>query len=151
MGDVVEFTLKKSAKGLQASHIIYPNQPSSPLPVTTNRRHASNDRSIFSSLVKLVLLCMVGIGGFYLYQHYHKNKVLDELSTPVYSTNHSEPVADSINISKISNAKFSCDGRKYCSQMNSLEEARFFVKNCPDTKMDGDNDGEPCERDSRFH
>ncbi|MEJ5029051.1 excalibur calcium-binding domain-containing protein [Comamonas sp. MYb69] len=30
--------------------------------------------------------------------------------------------------------------------MTSCKEAKFFLKNCPDTKMDGDNDGIPCER-----
>ena len=45
---------------------------------------------------------------------------------------------------------FQCDGRKHCSQMRSLEEARWFVRNCPDTKMDSDHDGEPCENDSRW-
>lgn len=44
-----------------------------------------------------------------------------------------------------------CDGRERCTQMHSLEEARWFVKNCPNTKMDGDLDGEPCENDSRWH
>lgn len=43
-------------------------------------------------------------------------------------------------------AKFSCDGRTHCSQMRSYEEAVFFNNNCPNTKMDGNNDGEPCER-----
>ncbi|WP_234256825.1 excalibur calcium-binding domain-containing protein [Pectobacterium sp. IFB5596] len=46
--------------------------------------------------------------------------------------------------------RFVCDGRQYCSQMSSREEAYFFIQNCPDTKMDGDNDGIPCENDSRF-
>lgn len=41
---------------------------------------------------------------------------------------------------------FECDGRKYCSQMTSCEEAIFFINHCPDTKMDGDHDGIPCER-----
>ena len=45
---------------------------------------------------------------------------------------------------------FKCDGRVYCSQMTSRAEAEFFVRNCPDTKMDGDRDGIPCENDSRF-
>ena len=40
---------------------------------------------------------------------------------------------------------YQCDGRKYCSQMTSCEEATFFINNCPNTKMDGDNDGVPCE------
>ena len=40
---------------------------------------------------------------------------------------------------------YQCDGRTYCSQMTSCEEATFFINNCPDTKMDGDKDGVPCE------
>lgn len=42
--------------------------------------------------------------------------------------------------------QFQCDGRQHCSQMNSKAEAQFFLENCPDTKMDGDYDGEACER-----
>ena len=49
-----------------------------------------------------------------------------------------------------SSASFSCDGRQYCSEMTSRAEAVFFIRNCPNTKMDGDNDGDPCENDSRF-
>lgn len=41
--------------------------------------------------------------------------------------------------------EFKCDGRTHCSQMSSYEEAKFFINNCPGTKMDGDSDGEPCE------
>lgn len=42
---------------------------------------------------------------------------------------------------------FNCDGRRYCSQMTSCEEAKFFVQNCGGGEMDGDNDGVPCERE----
>ncbi len=41
---------------------------------------------------------------------------------------------------------YKCDGRQHCSQMSSYEEAKYFIDNCPNTKMDGDNDGIPCER-----
>lgn len=41
---------------------------------------------------------------------------------------------------------FRCDGRRFCSQMRSCDEARFFVANCPDTRMDGNRDGQPCQR-----
>ncbi|WP_308340211.1 excalibur calcium-binding domain-containing protein [Thiolapillus sp.] len=44
-----------------------------------------------------------------------------------------------------SDLTYSCDGRVYCSEMNSCEEATFFLNNCPNTKMDGDYDGIPCE------
>ena len=49
-----------------------------------------------------------------------------------------------------STQNFTCDGRQYCTQMSSRAEAVFFINNCPDTKMDGDGDGKPCESDSRF-
>ena len=38
-----------------------------------------------------------------------------------------------------------CDGRTLCSQMTSCSEAKYFLKYCPGTKMDGDGDGVPCE------
>ncbi len=40
---------------------------------------------------------------------------------------------------------FRCDGRQYCSEMRSCQEAKFFLRNCPGVKMDGDHDGVPCE------
>jgi hypothetical protein len=42
--------------------------------------------------------------------------------------------------------QFKCDGRTYCSQMTSCQEATFFLQNCPGVKMDGNNDGIPCEK-----
>jgi hypothetical protein len=41
---------------------------------------------------------------------------------------------------------FKCDGRTHCSQMTSCAEATYFIQNCPGTRMDGNNDGVPCER-----
>jgi cold shock CspA family protein len=43
-------------------------------------------------------------------------------------------------------SRFTCSGKTHCSQMTSCEEATFYLRNCPGTKMDGDNDGIPCER-----
>ena len=40
---------------------------------------------------------------------------------------------------------YRCDGRTRCTQMTSCEEATYFIQNCPNTEMDGDNDGIPCE------
>ena len=41
---------------------------------------------------------------------------------------------------------FRCDGRTRCPQMRSCAEATHFIQHCPNTEMDGDNDGVPCER-----
>ncbi len=53
----------------------------------------------------------------------------------------------SLNTKK--NKQFTCDGRQHCSQMTTYAEALFFLKNCPNVKMDGDDDGLPCERQRR--
>ena len=43
-------------------------------------------------------------------------------------------------------SSFTCDGRIYCSQMHSCVEATYFPQHCPGAKMDGNNDGVPCEK-----
>lgn len=40
---------------------------------------------------------------------------------------------------------FRCEGKTHCSEMRSCEEAVYYLENCPDTQMDGDGDGVPCE------
>ncbi|AMN68800.1 hypothetical protein AK825_06100 [Psychrobacter sp. P11G5] len=63
----------------------------------------------------------------------------DSTSISVSAVN---PVLDLLPVA----SSFSCDGRKHCSQMTSCAEATYFTNNCPDTKMDGNNDGIPCEK-----
>ncbi len=42
---------------------------------------------------------------------------------------------------------FRCDGRTHCSQMTSCEEAKYFLANCSNVKMDGGSrNGIPCEK-----
>ena len=48
-------------------------------------------------------------------------------------------------------SKFKCDRRKYCSQMHSYEEAKYFLDYCGPVYMDGDGDGIPCERQFGHH
>jgi len=45
-----------------------------------------------------------------------------------------------------SSSVFQCDGRTFCSQMTSCKEAIYFLRHCPNVKMDGDGDGIPCEK-----
>lgn len=49
-------------------------------------------------------------------------------------------------IAPVAAKKYVCDGRQHCSQMRSCEEATWFIRNCPNTKMDGEGDGIPCEQ-----
>mgnify|MGYP003420903175 FL=1 len=69
-------------------------------------------------------------------------------SSPVISNQQltSSPSTGYSSYPEVSSPQFKCDGRQHCSQMRSRDEAEFFLSNCPNTKMDGNNDGIPCEK-----
>lgn len=72
------------------------------------------------------------------------------ISVFIYSKASEEPLIITQAIQKIKPIreveKFQCEGKVWCTEMNSYEEAVFYLRNCPGTKMDGDGDGIPCER-----
>jgi hypothetical protein len=74
----------------------------------------------------------------------HRDDAHSEAFAPTAETSQladrPRPVPDSVP-----GSRFQCDGRTRCSQMTSCEEATFFLRNCPDVKMDGEGDGVPCE------
>jgi hypothetical protein len=43
-------------------------------------------------------------------------------------------------------SNFRCAGKTHCSHMTSCEEAKFYLRNCPGVKIDGNHDGIPCEK-----
>ncbi|WP_288841844.1 thermonuclease family protein [uncultured Deefgea sp.] len=43
-------------------------------------------------------------------------------------------------------AGFTCGQKRYCKEMSSCEEAKFYLRQCGATKIDGDGDGVPCEK-----
>ena len=96
---------------------------------------------------KLILVAVIGLGAWSYYQHEFLGRSPVESDQPhqVTKPGHVERSTAAQNA-----PIFKCDGRQYCSQMKSRAEAEFFVRNCPNTKMDGDRDGIPCENDSRF-
>jgi hypothetical protein len=90
--------------------------------------------TILLGLLILSLICSQ------FYKRSHSHRINNSMSAP--QTNTAGPSTDTAS----GNPQFKCDGRKYCSQMTSCEEATFFLKNCPGVQMDGDNDGVPCEK-----
>ena len=78
------------------------------------------------------------------------NNELVYSSKPIsYENKKNGSVAKALSLSQQesqSQSQYQCDGRQYCSQMSSYEEAKYFNDHCPGTKMDGDADGIPCER-----
>ena len=85
---------------------------------------------------KLFLIILIGLGAW---QHFSKSSVAHRPVTPQVKPEKERKYVPP-------KPTFKCDGRQHCSQMKSYEEAKYFIRHCPNTKMDGDNDGIPCER-----
>lgn len=96
---------------------------------------------------KLLILIVISLGvwQFFLQDNSMFTPAEEDTATQILNSNAMKTLAKAKELAKPKTA-FKCDGRQHCSQMNSYEEAKFFIQNCPDTKMDGDNDGIPCER-----
>lgn len=98
-------------------------------------------------LKKLLIITLVGLG---VWQFYFKDSTaVENTKTQVGSDFANSAAMRTLNAAKeIANPKvtYECDGREYCSQMGSYEEAVYFLRHCPNTKMDGDGDGIPCEK-----
>jgi hypothetical protein len=108
--------------------------------------------------LKKLLLIVICIAAWQFYQQHiasgpvaTQGRVFDSSYKPdPVVDNPINPVAEIRASAPVSSEQFRCDGRVYCTQMRSMAEAEFFIRNCPGTKMDGNHDGEPCENDSRF-
>jgi hypothetical protein len=88
----------------------------------------------------VVAILVVGLVGNIIFKGCHSHRLQN--ATEVNENRH----ADTSNNSTTNKTQFRCDGRIYCSQMTSCEEATYFLQNCPGVKMDGDNNGVPCEK-----
>ncbi len=84
---------------------------------------------------RLIVLVIVGALGWYGYSHYGTRSQAQTV----------QPFTNAVPAAPAP-ASFRCDGRTHCSQMTSCEEATFVLRNCPGVKMDGNNDGVPCEK-----
>ncbi|AVA33932.1 hypothetical protein RN01_08030 [Cupriavidus sp. SHE] len=97
---------------------------------------------------KLILVAALCAAGYYYYQHDRQARLLAATETVVATeTVAAEPSAP-ISLSRSNPAvqSFSCQGKTRCNEMTSCDEAKFYLQNCPGTKIDGDGDGIPCER-----
>jgi cold shock CspA family protein len=98
---------------------------------------------VLGRVIMLIILLGVGIFGYKQYQKM--------TATPVLTNENVEQMEWTPTVSKPSSInlqpQFRCEaGKTHCSQMTSCEEATFYIRNCPGTQMDGNNDGVPCER-----
>ena len=122
VGDNVEFQIEWDNGKANASAIVLLN-------VSPVRKRISI-RSTLSIVVMFITMTLI-------YQFF-KN----QLST---SFSHTPPSYQQ-QIYRAPTPQFTCQGKTHCSQMTSYEDALFYLRYCPNTHIDGDNDGIPCER-----
>lgn len=97
---------------------------------------------------RLIIFLLIAVAGWQGYTKYQGHGLAqdDVQSVAPEATASVEPTPRSERPASTPSREFRCDGRTHCSHMTSCAEATFFLRNCPDTKMDGDHDGIPCEQ-----
>lgn len=135
LGERVTFEIGIGKDGKQqAKNILYPTRPTEKPYRLSEPARRRDKPGLFGRLIPLGFVIALGAYGYNEYTH-------RETPQTAHAVESSVTAAPS---------PFHCDGRQHCSQMSSRAEAEYFLRNCPDTKMDGDHDGIPCENDSRF-
>ena len=100
--------------------------------------------------MKIIIIVLVLVAAYIQYNnakeesHARVKRAYIEYSNT--NTSDTNKISNSNNSSRSNNIGFTCDGRTHCSQMRSCAEATYFLNNCPNTQMDGDFDGIPCEQ-----
>jgi cold shock CspA family protein len=117
--------------------------------------HDENYRSspVLGRVIMLIILLGVGIFGYKQYQKYEQYEPINNTQTFTQEARQKiryQPATSPIQTAP-AQSNFRCEAEKtHCSHMRSCAEAKFYLKNCPNTKMDGDRngkgDGIPCER-----
>ncbi len=104
-----------------------------PRPVRKNSKK-QNKSKWFSNVLSIVFVILVGSIAYDKFVARNKLHEKPTSSIPSYAEKEEN------------RQNYRCEGKVYCSEMTSCDEAEFYQRNCPGTKMDGDNDGIPCER-----
>lgn len=138
-GDRVTFEIGTGKDGKkQAGNILCPaRKTETPYRLSMPARR-DDGPGLLRRLVPLLLI--VGLGG-YAYTEYTNDPTPREAGGSASMITSENPFSETATP-----PSFRCDGRTHCSQMTSCAEAEFFLRNCPGVEMDGNNDGEPCER-----
>lgn len=136
INELVSYEAETTPDGKQRAVRIM--RPGGQRPPHLRRRHEPGGRSSNAMEMVFSVVAVVAIGA-YVYSRIFFNSGIDEPDKILQST-------PSIFTTAMPDSSFECDGRVRCSEMTSCAEARYFVQHCPNTMMDGDHDGEPCEQ-----
>jgi cold shock CspA family protein len=146
IGDVIHYQIGLDAQGkarainakIEGVHqvlTIATLKPKVRVPISTYRKLTARSNKPHSKLKLLPILCIIVVVIFIYSKVSKEQKFIDQVKLLT------------VKSSSVENSEqFQCQGKVWCSQMSSYEEAVFYLHNCPGTKMDGDSDGIPCEQ-----
>lgn len=107
-------------------------------PQVNRGNKSANTKKTQSSLNRLISkLLFVALAGFGYKAFQQRQETIIEEKPATYSE---------VQPQRTVEPQFHCEASKtHCSHMRSCAEATFYIQNCPNTQMDGDGDGIPCE------
>ena len=133
--DLVSYeVVSDDKKGPRAQNVAYVGAARQRPPAQRERPRRERG-GVWSKIVTALILAGIGV---YYSQHYasRRTEPLPQVS-PAPQFEREVPASPA--------APFSCQGKHSCTEMISCEEATFYLRNCPDVRIDGDGDGIPCE------
>jgi cold shock CspA family protein len=131
IGERVTFEIGTGKDGKQqAKNVVCPTRPTAKPYRLSQPAKRPPKAGLLGRFIPLALVVALGAYGYDAYT---------QRATP--QTAYEAPIRNTAAPSP-----FRCDGRTHCAQMTSCGEAKFFLRNCPNVEMDGNNDGEPCEQ-----
>lgn len=131
LNELISFEVETTSDGkTRAIRVMRPGQASKASAIASPSRRPAT--SALGGVVTLAALAALGAYGYSRYSRPTSSSEV-EAATPAYEQ------------AEAGSSRFSCDGRTHCSQMTSCDEAKYFIEHCPDTQMDGNGDGVPCE------
>jgi cold shock CspA family protein len=104
---------------------------------TRRNRDYKKSSTNLSTAIRLIFLFAIIV--VFAVNKYQSTKETRHSTPTIVNDSFSSPLATQ------SQTQYSCQGKTYCSEMSSCEEAVFYQSHCSGTKMDGDGDGVPCE------
>ena len=132
VGELVSFETEMGPKGQRAIRVMRGGQRAAVPHRRRETQHPNRSRGLLGTIASLVTLGAIGA--------YAVSRLDEPVDEPVL-----EPPPTVAAAAALPAPSFSCDGRTRCSEMTSCAEAQYFLQHCPNTQMDGNNDGEPCE------
>lgn len=108
---------------------------------TQHKNRYKKQEKNYESLLYPVVFLMITI---FIYMNYVRNLNSSSSQIPLSASSSTTYPKEKINSASTNN--YTCEtGKIYCSQMSSYREAKYYLKNCSGTRMDGNHDGVPCE------